>query len=329
MKNTSNNVVIYQAKNGSIEFRGDFDKNTIWGTQKQIANIFNVNPQAITKHIKNIYSESELNENSTCSKMEQVRVEGVKKVKRKLNFYNLDMIISIGYRVNSKQATQFRIWSTKILKQHLLDGYTFNKKRISQNYEQFIKAISNIKTLLPASNKIEATDVLDLVNIFASTWVSLEAYDKDDLPKIGLSKNGVSLTVSELSESILALKKELINKKQATDVFGMERNKNSIDGIIGSVFQSAFGKDVYSTVEEKASHLLYFIIKNHPFVDGNKRSGAFAFIWFLSKAGILSMTLTPEALTTLTLLIASSSPNDRDKMIGLVLLLLKKPIIDS
>ncbi len=326
MKNTLNSVVIYQAKNGAIEFRGDFDKETIWASQKQIANIFNVNSQAITKHIKNIYGEGELDLSLTCSKMEQVGVEGTKKVKRKLNFYNLDMIISIGYRVNSKRATQFRIWSTKILKQHLVDGYTINKKRILQNYGQFARAISGIKALLPENSEIKTTDILDLVNTFASTWVSLEAYDKDNLPKVGLSKNKVSLTASELSESILTLKKELIGKKQATGIFGTERNKNAIDGIIGSVFQSAFGKDVYYTVEEKASHLLYFIIKNHPFVDGNKRSGAFSFVWFLNKAGILSPDLTPEALTTLTLLIASSNPNDKDKMIGLVLLLLKKPI---
>lgn len=321
MKNKLNNIVIYQAKDGAIEFRGDFDKNTIWGTQKQIANIFNVNSQAITKHIKNIYDEGELDLILTCSKMEQVRMEGNKEVRRKINFYNLDIIISVGYRINSKRATQFRIWATKTLKQHLLDGYTFNKKRISQNYEQFIKAVSNIKTLLPDNSEIKTTDVLDLINIFASTWVSLDAYDKDNLPNVGLSKKKVSLTADELSNSILVLKKELISKKQATDIFATERNKNAIDGIVAGVFQSAFGKDVYSSIEEKASHLLYFIVKNHPFVDGNKRSGAFSFVWFLNKAGILSTTLTPEALTTLTLLIANSNPRDKDKMIGLVLLL--------
>jgi prophage maintenance system killer protein len=319
-----NNLVIYQAKNGAIEFRGDFSQETIWASLNQISELFDRDKSVISRHINNIFESGELQRDPTVAIFATVQKEGGREIKRNIEFYNLDTIISIGYRVNSKQATKFRIWSTKILKRHLFDGYTFNKKRISQNYDQFTKAISSIKALLPVSSKIKTIEVLDLVNIFASTWVSLEAYDKDNFPKIGFSKNKVILTASELSESILTLKKELIGKKQATDIFAKERNKNSIDGIIGNIFQSAFGKDVYSSVEEKASHLLYFIIKNHPFIDGNKRSGAFSFIWFLSKANILSTTLTPEALTTLTLLIASSRPQDKDKMIGLVLLLLKK-----
>jgi death-on-curing family protein len=327
MKNILSNIVIYQAKNGAIELKLHLKNETLWLSQQQMASLFEVQRPAITKHLKNIFESGELDQRVVSSILEHTTKHGAlsnRTQTKQLKVYNLDAIISIGYRVNSKKATQFRIWATKILKQHLVDGYTFNKKRISQNYEQFAKAISDIKALLPENSEIKTSNILDLVNTFASTWVSLEAFDKDNLPKIGLSESRVSLTASELSESILTLKKELINKKQATEVFATERNKDSIDGIIGSIFQSAFGKDVYSTVEEKASHLLYFIVKNHSFVDGNKRSGAFAFVWFLSKAGILSSTLTPEALTTLTLLIASSSPKDKDKMIGLVLMLLKK-----
>jgi len=285
-----------------------------------------VDRSVVSKHISNIIKDKELDVKQVCAKFAHTTKHGAlasETQTRMVSFYSLDIILAVGYRIKSAKAIKFRCWATKTLKRHLLDGYTFNKKRISQNYEQFVKAISGIKALLPAGSKIKTTDVLDLVNIFASTWVSLEAYDKDNLPKIGLSKSEVSLTAGELSKSILTLKKELITKKQATDIFGIERKKNSIDGIIGSVFQSAFGKDVYLTVEEKASHLLYFIVKNHPFIDGNKRSGAFAFVWFLSKVGILSTTLTPETLTTLTLLIASSNPSDKDKVIGLVLLLLK------
>jgi len=324
MNKKQKELIIYQGKNGSIKFRGDFNKETIWGTQKQIANIFNVRSQAITKHIKNIYKEQELKENQTCSKMEQVQQEGKKKVKRMLNFYNLDMIISIGYRVNSRQATQFRIWATKTLKQHLIKGYTINKKQIGKNYGKFIRAVNNIKALLPSDNKTTTKDVLELINTFANTWLSLDAYDTDSFPSTGLTKKKISFNANELSESLNKLKEKLIAKKQATNLFGQKRDKDSIESIIGNVFQSVFGKDVYQTSEEKAAHLLYFIIKNHPFVDGNKRSSAFAFVWFLRKANLLRVTLTPETLTTLTLLIAESNPKDKDKMIGLVLLLLRK-----
>lgn len=324
VKDIQKQLVIYQGKSGAIEFRGDADKETIWGTQRQIAEIFGVNSQAITKHIKNIYKEGELKENQTCSILEQVQQEGSKTVKRKLNFYNLDMIISIGYRINSKQATDFRIWATKVLKQHLLEGYTINKKRIGQNYEKFMQAVADVKALLPSGNRVTTADVLELINAFAGTWFSLDAYDTDSFPKTGSTKKKVIFTANELSEALQELKQDLMNKKQATDLFGQERNKNSVEGIIGNVFQSAFGQDVYPSAEKKAAHLLYFMIKNHPFADGNKRSGAFAFVWFLRKAGLLRASLTPEALTALTLLIAESNPKDKEKMVGLVLLLLRK-----
>ncbi len=317
-------LVIYQNKSGAIEFRGDFKRETIWGTQKQIAKIFGVNSQAITRHIKNIYKEGELGENQTCSKMEQVQTEGGKTVKRKLRFYNLDMIISIGYRINSRNATQFRIWATKTLKQHLINGYTINKKRIGQNYKKFMQAVTDTKALLPAGNKVKTEDILELIQAFASTWVSLEAFDKDEFPKKGNSQKKIRITAEELSRVLIEFKKELVTKKQATDIFGQERSKKVVEGIVGNVFQSVFGKDVYESAEEKAVHLLYFMVKNHPFVDGNKRNGAFAFVWFLRKSGLLRTSLTPEALTALTLFIAESRPKDRNKMIGLSLLLLKK-----
>ena len=317
-------LVIYQGKNGAIEFRGDFDKETIWGSLNQIADAFGVQKAAISKHLKNIYKEGELDKKATVSILETVQTEGKRKVARKIDYYNLDAIISVGYRVNSKQATQFRIWATKVLKQHILDGYTINKKRIGQSYEQFMRAVAGVKALLPKGNKVSAEDVLELVRAFAATWISLDAYDKDALPKTGDSKKKARITAEELNEALAKFKKELVAQKQATDIFGQERSKEALSGIVGNVFQSAFGKDVYTSTEEKAAHLLYFIVKNHPFVDGNKRSGAFAFVWFLRKMGLLRASFSPESLTALTLLIAESQPKDKDKMVGLVLLLLKK-----
>lgn len=317
-------IVIYQTKSGKIEFLGDFKQDTIWGSLNQTADLFGVQKAAISKHLKNIYKDGELDKRATVSILETVQIEGKRRVKRKIEYYNLDAILSVGYRVNSKQATQFRIWATKVLKQHILQGYTINKKRIGQNYEKFMQAVADVKALLPSGNKVKTEDILELVRAFANTWFSLEAYDKDSFPKKGISKKKVEITAEELSAALKEFRKEIIAKKQASDIFGQEKESGSIEGIVGNVFQTFGKKEVYPTLEEKAAHLLYFIVKNHPFVDGNKRSGAFAFVWFLRKAGILRASLTPEALTALTLLTAESNPKNKDKIIGLILLLLKK-----
>jgi len=241
-----------------------------------------------------------------------------------VKFYSLDIILAVGYRANSARAIEFRKWATKVLKQHLIKGYTINKKRLSANYQKFMQALGDIKALLPTGNKFKAQDVLELVNAFATTWLSLESYDKDKLPKNGATKKQVLFTAEELQKALMELRQELISKKQAAEIFGQEISKGFVEGIVGNVFQSFNKKDVYLTVEEKAAHLLYFIVKNHPFVDGNKRSGAFAFVWFLRRAGILRATLTPEALTALTLLVAESNPKDKEKIVGLIVLLLKR-----
>lgn len=320
--NSPKDTAIYQAKNGAIEFRGDFDQETIWGTQKQIAEVFGVDIRTINEHLKNIYKTEELEERATIRKFRIVQKEGNREVEREVNFYNLDAILSVGYRINSKQATQFRIWATKTLKQHLLHGYTINKKQIGANYEKFMQAVADVKALLPTENKVKTEDILELISAFAGTWFSLDAYDKNILPQKGANKKQVAITAEELNHALQELKKDLIKKKEATEIFGQERGKDSVAGIIGTVFQSVFSKDAYPSVEEKAAHLLYFMVKNHPFTDGNKRSGAFAFVWFLRQAGLLRASLTPEALTALTLLMAESNPKDKDRMIGLVLLLI-------
>ncbi len=324
MKDKSKQLVIYQAKNGAIEFRGDFEHETIWGTQKQIAEVFGVDIRTINEHLKNIYKTKELDEKATIRKFRIVQKEGKREVRREVNCYNLDAIISVGYRVNSLQATQFRIWATKTLRHYLLKGFLINKKRVGRNYESFLQAVEGVKALLPRNNKIKAGDIIELIKAFAGTWVSLEAYDKDSFPKAGVSKKTVRVSAKRLREALAVFKKELIAKKQATDIFGQEQSKGSVEGILGNIFQSVFGKDAYPSIEEKAAHLLYFMVKNHPFIDGNKRSGAFTFLWFLRKAGLLYTGLSPEALTALTLLVAESKPEDKDKMIGLILLLLNK-----
>ena len=315
-------MIIYQAANGAIGFRGDPEQETVWGTQQQIADLFNVRKPAVSKHLKHIYQEGELEREATVSILETVQKEGGRQVTRKIEYYNLDAILSVGYRVNSRQATQFRIWATETLKQHLLRGYTVNRKRISQNYTQFMRAVADVKALLPTRNKATTEDVVELISAFADTWFSLDAYDKGNLPKSGAGKKQITFTAEELGGTLAELKKNLIKKKEATALFGQEREHGALAGIVANVFQSAFGQDAYPTREEKAAHLLYFIVKNHPFADGNKRSGACAFVWFLRKAGLLRTSITPPALTALTLLVAESKPRDKDRMTGLIVLLL-------
>ena len=190
-----------------------------------------------------IYRVKELNKRATVSILETVQREGKREVKRKIEYYNLDAILSVGYRVNSKQATQFRIWATKILKQHLLEGYTINKKQLVKNYRKFQKTLENIKTLLPNDKSIKAKDTLELISVFANTWFSLEAYDLEKFPKKGWTQKKVFFTAEELEKDLQNLKKDLIVKKQASELFGKEREKNSIAGIIGNIFQSFDGKD--------------------------------------------------------------------------------------
>ena len=310
-------IVIYQSKTGKIEFRGNLKKDTIWGTQKQIAELFNISQPVVSRHINNIFKDKEIDRKSNMQKMHIAFSD------KPVVFYSLDMILSVGYRTNSKVAINFRKWATKTLKQHLLEGYTINKKQLAGNYQKFQETLKKIQTLLPEDKSIPAKEALDLISVFASTWFSLEAYDKDQFPKNGWTKKQVFFTVEELKKDLKKLKQKLIAKKQATDLFGNEKTKDAVAGIAGNIFQTFGGRDLYPTVEDKAAHLLYFMVKNHPFTDGNKRSGAFAFVWLLKKAGRLPASFTPEALTTLTLLTAESTPKDKDKMIGLILLLLQ------
>lgn len=315
-------ILIYQSQSGAIEFQGDLAEETIWASLNQICSLFGRDKSVISRHIKNIYKTNELTLMGTVAKIATVQKEGERDVIREIEYYNLDVILSVGYRVNSKEASQFRRWANSVLKQYLMDGYAINPKRLQLNYDKFKKALEGIKEILPDNSNISKNELVNLIHFFAHTWFSLDAFDRQLFPEKVLTKDEIYFTAAELSSAIKELKENLIKKGQATELFAQEKNKNSLEGIIGNIFQSFNGEDLYSSIEEKAVHLLYFIIKNHPFNDGNKRSAAFSFIWFLQKAGKLSSGMTPEALTAITLLIAESNPTDKEKIIGLVLLLL-------
>jgi prophage maintenance system killer protein/prophage antirepressor-like protein len=312
-------IIIYQSKQGGIEFKGDLQRETLWASQAQIVSLFDVDQSVVSRHIRNIFKDGEIKEKSNMQKMHIANSD------KPVVFYSLDVILAVGYRTNSRVAIEFRKWTTKILRQHILKGYTINKKRIAKNYEEFLQAVEIVKTLLPVSGQIGAEDSLELVKMFAKTWLSLDAYDKSSLPKSGTIKKQVKITAEELVEAITGLKQNLQKKNEEEKFFAQEKQKEAIAGIVGNIFQSVFNRDVYGTLEEKAAHLLYFFVKDHPFIDGNKRSGAFSFIWFLNKTGMFRKDrITPEALTALTLLVAESDPKDKGKMISLILQLLKK-----
>lgn len=320
-----NNVVIYQAKSGAIELKGDVNHETVWATQIQIAEAFDVNVRTINEHVQNIIKTEELQEKTTVRNFRIVQQEGKRKVERDVKHYNLDMILSVGYRVNSKKATIFRQWATKTLRNYIVDGFVVDKKRIAKNYTHFLSIVDDIKKLLPTNSSVGPKDAVELISLFADTWLSLDAYDRELLSTSKLTKKKVILSAEKVLKNLAELRNVLIEKGEATEVFGNERSNGSISGIVGNVMQSFGGKDVYPTVEEKAAHILYFMVKNHPFTDGNKRSGAFAFIWFLKETKLLnSNKLTPQALTAITVLVAESDPNDKEKIIKLILNLISK-----
>ena len=318
-KTQKKGVIIYQAKSGAIELRGDFTRETLWATQAQIADVFRIDRSVVTKHIGNILKSSEVSAKNNVQKMHITNSD------KPVTFYSLDIILAVGYRANSARAIEFRQWATKTLRTHIVDGYTINRTRIGQNYDAFMQAVADVRALLPPGMQTDTGSILELVRAFADTWMSLDAYDREALDIKKPTKKKVALTGAQLTEGVAVLKNELIRKGQATDLFALERNANALAGIVGNVMQAFDGADVYPSVEGKAAHLLYFIVKNHPFVDGNKRTGAYAFVWFLSRAKVLdTRRLTPEALTALALLIAESHPRDKDKLIRLVMLLIRR-----
>jgi len=322
-----NSIVIYQtAKGPELEVR--IEKETIWLDAHQIAALFGTQRPAIVKHVNNIYQTGELEQKSTCSILEQVAADG--KI-RKMNLYNLDMIISVGYRVNSKQATQFRIWATNTLKSYLLKGYAINEKQLSSAKEK-LQELQSAISFLQEKSKYELLsgqeqEILNLLANYSKTLTLLEQYDKDNLSVSKKGKGRFVLGYGEAQKVISALKKDLIAKKEAGDLFGQEY-EGKLQGIIGNIYQTFGGKELYSSLEEKAAHLLYLIIKDHPLADGNKRTGSFLFVYFLDKNNFLyresgEKKINDNALVALALLIAISNPKDKEVMIKIITNLLQ------
>ena len=319
-------IIIYKTSKNEVSLDVRLEEETVWLNLNQLGILFDTDKSGISRHIKNIYKDGELDKKATVAIFATVQKEGKRIIKRDVEFYNLDTILSIGYRVNSKQATQFRIWATKTLKNHLIKGYTVNEKRLLEAREKFQELQTAISFFQEKTKKEllsgQTGEILNLLSDYAKTLTILEQYDKGQLKESKGGKTKFVLKYDDCLKIIAELKKELIVKKEASDLFGNERD-GSFEGIIKGLYQSFGGKELYPSIEDKASHLLYFIIKDHPFSDGNKRSAAFLFVYLLDKTNFLfkksgERKINDNALVALALLVAESDPKEKETMIKIV-----------
>ena len=317
-------IIIYEAPDGQTSVDVRLERDTVWLNQYQMADLFDTDRSAITKHIKNIYKSEELAELATCAKIAQVRQEGKRSITREIEHYNLDLIISVGYRVNSKRGTQFRIWANKVLKDYLTNGYAINEKRVKEQSKQLdelkqaVRLLGNVidnKSL----NTDEATGLLKVITDYTYALDILDQYDHQALEIKSTTRNELfQITYPEAIKAI----KGLHSKFGGSTLFGNEKDE-SFQGSLAAIYQTFGEQYLYPSVEEKAANLLYFVIKNHSFSDGNKRIAAFLFVWFLEKNNILykqdgSRKIADNALVALTLMIAESKPEEKDMMVKVV-----------
>ena len=313
----SNEVVIF--KNGELELEVTVSENreNVWLSQDQMATLFDVDRSRVTRHIKNIYDDNELDENSTCAENALVQTEGKRKVKRTIKIYNLDMILAVGYRVKSPNGIIFRKWATSILKDYMIKGYTINQKRLDALH----KTVEIQTRILASTLELDEKEVLNVIETYANALSLLDDYDHGLLSKPEGTNSIYRLSYQEC--------RELIDKmKFDSDVFGIEKEEGKLNGILAAVYQNVFGQELYPSIEEKAANLLYFLIKDHPFADGCKRIGATIFLEFLNKNNHLIIEGTPiisnSALVAITLMIAESRPEEKETMISLVMNFLSK-----
>ena len=316
-------VVIYQTDHGSIDVT--VEQDNVWLSQRQMGEQFETSPENILMHLRNIYRENELGEEATAKNFLVVQTEGIRQVRRQVKHYNLDAVISVGYRVNSKKGVQFRQWATGVLRQHLLRGYTLNQKRFEDNARELEKALLLIRKTAesPALSRESGKGLVDVVTSYTRTFLWLWRYDEGLLTEPSGQEGGVLPTIEEARQIIALLRADLIHRGEAGSLFGQERG-DSFLSILGNLDQSAFGQPAYPTVEAKAAHLLYFVVKNHPFSDGNKRSAALLFLDFLNRNGRLvredgTLVVNDVGLAALALLVAESDPKDKDVLIRLIM----------
>lgn len=329
-KQSSTEIVLYQSRQKDVSVDVQVAQDSVWLTQAQISQLFRTDRSSITKHVSNIIKSGELAEKSN------VQFLHIPNSDKPVRFYNLDFIISVGYRVNSKTATEFRRWATGVLRDHVLKGYTINQKRLEEKRGKELRELEQAIALLQTTvaqnylNRDEAVGLVQVITDYADSWLLLHQYDQGTLSGERLTKRARYVLVADQAyQAIEELAQSLQARKETTSFFGSERERGSLAGILGNIEQSFSGRVLYPSVEEKAAHLLYFIIKDHPFVDGNKRIGSFLFILYLARNRHLfnangEKKINDNALVALALLVAESKPAQKDVIVKLILNLLKK-----
>ena len=312
-------IVIFEGDARTVEVR--LEGETVWLTQRQMAELFDKDVRTINDHVGNVFSEAELEPEATVRKFRIVRQEGARQVERLIEHYNLDVIISVGYRVKSQRGVHFRQWATRVLREHLTQGYSLNEHRLAQqgltDLERAVELLGQTLTRQALISDL-GQEVVQLILGYARTWRLLQDYDRSELgvPAGARPARGI-LALAEARRALDALAAELRDRGEASALFARDRG-DGLSSILGNLEQSMFGEPLYRTREERAAHLLYFVIKNHPFSDGNKRSGAFLFLLYLRQEG-MRLTLNEQGVTALTLLIAESDPKAKDLMVRLTM----------
>jgi len=311
-------VLVYEAPDGEVRVDVRLDHETVWLTQAQMVKLFGRDQSVVSRHLRNVFADEELPAEGNMQKMHIAWAD------KPATLYSLDVIISVGYRVKSRRGVQFRQWATRVLREHLVQGYTFNQTRLAER--GLLEARQTLDLLARTLQNQALVDdtgraVLELIVGYADTWRLLLEYDEERLalPPGARPSSGV-LDYSKASAAIVDLKRELMARDEATPLFGNPRGE-ALEGILASIEQTMFGESLYRSREEKAANLLYLVIKDHPFSDGNKRIGSFLFMLYLQQEG-MTHQLNPQALTALALLIAESAPANKDLMVRLIINLL-------
>ena len=320
-------IIIYQSSDGQTELDVRLEGDSVWLSQAQLSSLFNSDRTSVGRHIRNIYKSGELEENATCAFFAQVQQEGKRTVKRTIPYYNLDIVISVGYRVNSKRATQFRIWANRVLKEYLIKGYAINHNAKAEQLEELKRTIAVMNDVLAAKSvtKDEAIGLLRVISDFA---YGLDTLDRYDYQQLEISDTTTEELFRATYESAIEALQVLKTQFGASELFAREKD-GSFHSTMGAIYQTFGGKDLYPSVEEKAANLLYLTTKNHSFSDGNKRIAAFLFLWFLEKNGILyredgSRLIDNNTLVALTLMIAESRTEEKDVMVKVVVNLINQ-----
>ena len=320
-------IIIYQTSDGQTELDVRLEGDSVWLSQSQLAQLLQVRPQNITMHIRNVYKEGELERSATCKDFLQVQNEGGRLITRNIKFYNLDVIISVGYRVKSLRGTQFRIWANRVLKEYLIKGYAINRNAKQEQLDELKRTISVMSNVLAAKSvtKDEAVGLLKVISDYAYGLDTLDRYDYQQLEIADTTPEEKFRATYDNAMQALQMLKEQFG---ASELFAREKD-SSFRSTMGAIYQTFGGKDLYPSVEEKAANLLYLTVKNHSFSDGNKRIAAFLFLWFMEKNGILyredgSRLIDNNTLVALTLMIAESRTEEKDVMTKVVVNLINK-----